>query len=237
MGNTHSMNNMSMLDQKKYQSEFLRYSQIPYESQFHQQQQSLHASNMNLHQFNKYKEQHQLANPVKVLPDVKFESKLRSTNNGAILHSGGTISARKESDVSRSLLSCHFPFLNEAFLFQCGLHRSKSISETQNTYLSNPHGMPTPPPQFRMQRASTQLSINLQQPMRANLNKNFGSSHDLKSAESKSSEKRQEKIREAKKGRAPPPPVTNNQSRIKVRTAFAKRLLEFSFHTFRRAPF
>lgn len=93
-------NNMSMLDQKRYQAEFLRYSQIPYESQYHQQHQSIHASNMNLHQFNKYKEQHALANPVKVLPDVNFESKLRSTNNGAILHSGGTISCRKESDVS-----------------------------------------------------------------------------------------------------------------------------------------
>lgn len=98
MGNTHSMNNMSMLDQKRYQAEFLRYSQIPYESQYHQQQQSIHASNMNLHQFNKYKEQ--LANPVKVLPDAKFEQKLRNTNNGAILHSGGTISGRKDSDVS-----------------------------------------------------------------------------------------------------------------------------------------
>lgn len=98
MGNTHSMNNMSMLDQKKYHSEFLRYSQIPYESQYHPQHQSLHASNMNLHQLNKYKEQH--PNPVKVLPDVKFEPKLRTTNNGAILNSGGTISGRKDSDVS-----------------------------------------------------------------------------------------------------------------------------------------
>lgn len=102
MGNTHSMNNMSMLDQKRYQAEFLRYSQIPYESQYHQQQQSIHASNMNLHQLNKYKEQQALVNPVKVLPDVKFEPKLRSTNNGAILQSGGTISARKDSDVSSS---------------------------------------------------------------------------------------------------------------------------------------
>lgn len=220
MGNTHSMNNMSMLDQKRYQAEFLRYSQIPYESQYHQQQQqhqSIHASNMNLHQFNKYKEQHALANPVKVLPDVKFEPKLRSTNNGAILQSGGTISARRDSDVR---WKSHIFSYNKShvLVFQCGLHRSKSISETQNTYLSNPHGMPTPPPQYRMQRASTQLSINLQPPMRANLNKNFGSSHDLKNNESKSIEKRQEKnSREAKKGRAPPPPVsTQNNNRIKV---------------------
>lgn len=78
--------------------------------------------------------------------------------------------------------------------------------------------MPTPPPQYRMQRASTQLSINLQQPLRTNLNKNFGSSHDLKSNDSKSNEKRQEKnSREAKKGRAPPPPQTSqNNNRIKV---------------------
>ena len=102
MGNTHSMNNMSMLDQKRYQAEFLRYSQIPYESQYHQQQQhqSLHASNMNLHQMKQYKDQHALPNPVKVLPDMNFEPKLRTTNNGNILNSGGTISGRRDSDVS-----------------------------------------------------------------------------------------------------------------------------------------
>jgi hypothetical protein len=90
--------------------------------------------------------------------------------------------------------------------------------------------MPAPPPQFqyKMQRASTQLSINLQQPpqLRANLHKNYGSSHDLKMPD-KSIERRQEKIRESKKinenvknenrkGRAPPPPTSSN-SRIKVR--------------------
>lgn len=51
--------------------------------------------------------------------------------------------------------------------------------------------------------------------MRANLNKNFGSSHDLKIAESRNNEKRLEKNRDMKKGRAPAPPVS--QSRIKVR--------------------
>lgn len=98
MGNTHSMNNLSMLDQKRYQTEFLRYSQIPYESQYRPQNPNL---NVNLHQYNKFKEPQQMPNPVKVLPDVKFEgpSKLRSTNNGAILQSGGTISGRKESEV------------------------------------------------------------------------------------------------------------------------------------------
>lgn len=113
----NNMNNMSMLDQKRYQAEFLRYSQIPYESQY-QQHQSLHASNMSLHQFNKYKEQSPIVNPVKVLPDVKFDSKLRTTNNGAILHSGGTISGRKESDVS---------VYNESRKFSCSLSIFHSV--------------------------------------------------------------------------------------------------------------
>lgn len=103
MGNTHSMNN-TMLDQKRYSAEFLRYSQIPYESQYQQQHQSMNA-NMNFHQFNEMrKQQNAVQNPVKVLPDVSFEPKLRTTNNGAILQSGGTISGRKDSDVSYILI-------------------------------------------------------------------------------------------------------------------------------------
>lgn len=112
MGNTNSMNNLSLVEQKRYSTEFLRYSQIPYESHHHQhqqqqqQQQQHHPSmnpNMSYHQYKYNKErgeQNGMPNPVKVLPDVKFEPKLRTTNNGAILQSGGTISGRKESDVS-----------------------------------------------------------------------------------------------------------------------------------------
>lgn len=69
--------------------------------------------------------------------------------------------------------------------------------------------------------------MNVQQPMRANLHKNYGSSHDLKSAESKSNEKRQEKNREAKKGRAPPPPVSGS-SRIKVKITFPLQWVSFN---------
>lgn len=91
--------------------------------------------------------------------------------------------------------------------------------------------MPMPfqqPPQFKMQRASTQLSINLNhQPMRGNLNKNFGSSHDLKMLpEVKTIEKKSmDKNRDFKKNRAAPPPPTSsvnqnsngNSNRMKVR--------------------
>lgn len=85
------------------------------------------------------------------------------------------------------------------------------------------------PPQFKMQRASTQLSISLNHQqhqahmMRGNLNKNFGSSHDLKLPEVKTTEKKNvEKMKEVKKTRAPPPPSANavnqnsNMNRTKV---------------------
>lgn len=66
-----------------------------------------------------------------------------------------------------------------------------------------------------MQRASTQLSINLHQNQQqqqqlmkggGNLNKKFGSSQDIKMQEYKSLDRRQEKAREIKKAKAPPPP-------------------------------
>lgn len=79
-------------------------------------------------------------------------------------------------------------------------------------------------PQFKMQRASTQLSISLnhhnQQHHQQNhlmrgggLNKHFGSSHDLKLPEVKTIEKKNaEKMKEIKKTRAPPPPTNGNNA-------------------------
>lgn len=65
--------------------------------------------------------------------------------------------------------------------------------------------------------------------MRANLNKNFGSSHDLK-GDMKSIERRQEKSREVKKGRAPPPPASNqSNSRIKVELCNIKLKIYITF--------
>lgn len=94
--------------------------------------------------------------------------------------------------------------------------------------MSSQPGQMQMPPQFKMQRASTQLSINLNhhQPMRGNLNKNFGSSHDLKFLpEVKTIERKNlDKSRDLKKSRAPPPPNNlpvnhsnnNNSNRMKV---------------------
>ena len=91
-----------MIDHKRQTTEFLRYSQIPYESQFRSPN-SNSTSHLNIHEIGKLRSSTNYPpnpNPVKVLPDVKFEPKLRTTNNGAILQSGGTISGRKDTEVS-----------------------------------------------------------------------------------------------------------------------------------------
>ena len=89
---------------------------------------------------------------------------------------------------------------------------------------------PIPHSHFKMQRASTQLSIN-HQPMRGNLNKNFGSSHDLKILpEVKTIEKKSlDKSRDFKKNRAAPPPPTALQSNQNINNR-KKVSLNFNWH-------
>lgn len=98
MGNSASVNNVSLLDQRRYQSEFLRYSQIPYDGKYQ------HQSNQNfdVNQSNHKDSQQSMMNAMKVLPEIKLEPKLKVTNNGAILSAGGTISGQKTSGVSFS---------------------------------------------------------------------------------------------------------------------------------------
>lgn len=88
---------------------------------------------------------------IKVLPELKEHSRLRATNNGIILQSGGTISGRRESVV--------------------GIHRSKSISSPQHEMRYK----------VGLQRHNTQLDMaidrRLQHEMEA---KRFGSEPDLR---------------------------------------------------------
>lgn len=86
MGNSASANNVSLLDQRRYQSEFLRYSQIPYDNGKYQPQ------NYDMSQLPPHLKDQMSA--MKVLPEIKTEPKLKSTNNGAILSAGGTISQK-----------------------------------------------------------------------------------------------------------------------------------------------
>ncbi|KAG5673689.1 hypothetical protein PVAND_003713 [Polypedilum vanderplanki] len=138
MGNSQSMNNLSLIEHRRQNTEFLRYSQIPYERPPPQQQ----LNHVNLREINNINGFSNLPKPIKVLPDVNNLPKLRSTNNGAILQTCGTITARKDTE--------------------CGLHRSKSISET------NPDDLFAIPSHFKMQRASTQLSITHTSKMKEN---------------------------------------------------------------------
>jgi hypothetical protein len=85
-----------------------------------------------------------LAAPIKVLPDPNgVPARLRTTNNGAILNSGGTLSGKK--------------------IAATGLYRSQSISATH-------HQSPQPakstanPPAYLMQRSQTLLHFNERKP-------------------------------------------------------------------------
>jgi hypothetical protein len=92
MGNSASANNVSLLDQRRYQSEFLRYSQIPYDGKYQPQ-------NYDMGQLPPHIKDQPMMHAMKVLPEIKLEPKLKITNNGAILSAGGTIS-QKPSGVS-----------------------------------------------------------------------------------------------------------------------------------------
>ena len=103
-------------------------------------------------------------------------------------------------------------YLNSNFdILQCGLHRSKSISESQNNYLSpNPNGTSgiTPSPVFKMQRASTQLSINHKAPIKHNFPKHYDDTVKLDTVEVKF--KKNHDLQ--KNHRAPQPPVNNSKN-------------------------
>lgn len=196
MGNTHSMNNLSLLDQQKKlnSSEFLRYSQIPYENHyFHEEEDPNNCPN------------NHLPSHIKVLPQLTPEHKLRSTNNGVIIQSGGTISGGKK-DLDVIYLFILFFSFNFFFFFffnyQINLHRSKSISETQSSYQNNHKEMK--PSSFSMHRSSTQLSMSYKDSLTKENCHNFA----------------EENLSGLKKNRAPQPPNKTNdytKSNSKVR--------------------
>jgi hypothetical protein len=117
MGNSNSMNvnSLSMLDENR----MLRYSQIPYENQGRQStrpQPNIPPSFYDM----KHSQNHQnhLNHQVRVLPEIKVEPKLKSTNNGYLLQSVGTISGIKKEEVN-SIYS--FLVLSSVKLFLCAI--------------------------------------------------------------------------------------------------------------------
>ncbi|XP_055922510.1 uncharacterized protein LOC129953382 [Eupeodes corollae] len=85
-------------------------------------------------------------NQIKVLPIVSSNLRLRSTRNGAILHSGGTISGRRESVLSNPTMT-----------------RSKTlIAENSEQYMNRTQFSTCKIPMTMMnQRSKTQLDINI----------------------------------------------------------------------------
>lgn len=144
---------------------------------------------------------------IKVLPELKGACRLRPTNNGNILHGGGTLSGRRD-------LALHN-----------GVFRTRSTSSTRSPDPSE--SVHAPHPNRLMQRSRTQLAITRGQPERKQSLENapmkrFGSEPDLRSSGDERNNSRKEDtrteidgnnfpkaklIRNKKKKAAPLPPI------------------------------
>lgn len=91
MGNSGSMHNLATaIDDHHYQSP----SWTPHH---HQHQHQQHSQHNHHHQSQQAYQRQPIAPQFKVLPDnVPGTRVLRTTNNGAILHNGGTLTNRKD---------------------------------------------------------------------------------------------------------------------------------------------
>ncbi|XP_063357839.1 uncharacterized protein LOC134647415 [Cydia amplana] len=127
----------------------------------------------------------------KVLPSLTESPRLRSTDNGAILHSGGTISGRRPTSVvPETTRTSHGHVHSNAY-------RSRSAGATSDSELRARERDP-------LHRSYTNLDLRHNE--NGGLNKRFGSEPDLREEEPKQKCKRHFR----KKYRAPPPP-TNDQ--------------------------
>ncbi len=102
---------------------------------------------------------------IKVLPELKGGARLRATNNGNILHGGGTLSGRRD------------------LVLHNGVFRTRSTSSTRSPDPSEANAPPHP--HQLMQRSQTQLNIVRKQSGISNLPENnpmkrFGSEPDLR---------------------------------------------------------
>lgn len=103
---------------------------------------------------------------IKVLPELKGGARLRATNNGNILHGGGTLSGRRD------------------LVLHNGVFRTRSTSSTRSPEPSE-QNVRVPHPHQLMQRSQTQLNIIRNQPGLSRLPENnpikrFGSEPDLR---------------------------------------------------------
>ncbi|XP_077291704.1 uncharacterized protein LOC143915135 [Arctopsyche grandis] len=144
------------------------------------------------------------ASHLKVLPDIDTNPRLRSTNNGAILQSGGTISGRRP-------LSLALPHDRDPSLHN-GVYRSKSISQDYETerpsrfsYLSNQRDP--------LHRSHTHLHLDQPEETFEMQSKRFGSEPDLRNSQETQTKTKITNKNLKKKYKAPPPPphIQNDQ--------------------------
>lgn len=145
---------------------------------------------------------------IKVLPELKGVARLRSTNNGNILHGGGTLSGRRD------------------LVLHNGVFRTRSTSSTRSPDPTE-QNVRIPHPNRLMQRSQTQLNITRDQSGINKLQENvpmkrFGSEPDLRGSgderndsqkgdsrnnNDKSNLPKAKLIRNKKKKAAPLPPI------------------------------
>lgn len=150
---------------------------------------------------------------IKVLPELKGGARLRATNNGNILHGGGTLSGRRD------------------LVLHNGVFRTKSTSSTRSPDPSQDN-VRVPHPHQLMQRSQTHLNIIRNKPGLNKLPENnpikrFGSEPDLRGSGDeindiqkgdsrgnidKNNLPKAKLIRNKKKKAAPLPPIPTNQA-------------------------
>ncbi|KAG4078656.1 hypothetical protein HA402_015246 [Bradysia odoriphaga] len=146
---------------------------------------------------------------IKVLPELKGGARLRPTNNGNILHGGGTLSGRRD------------------LVLHNGVFRTRSTSSTRSPDPSDTSTRLPPHPHQLMQRSQTQLNIIRKQPGLSKLpennpikrsgsepdlrgsgdERNDGSKMDSRGNMDKNNLPKAKLIRNKKKKAAPLPPV------------------------------
>ncbi|CAH0694883.1 unnamed protein product [Spodoptera exigua] len=126
----------------------------------------------------------------KVLPTLCESPRLRSTDNGAILHSGGTISGRRPNTIHENVPHGHV---------HANVYRSRSAGTSGDS--SEIRSRERDP----LHRSHTNLELRHDS---SSINKRFGSEPDLRIEEEQKTRNGNKHFR--KKYRAPPPPTNDN---------------------------
>ncbi|KAJ6644390.1 hypothetical protein Bhyg_09359 [Pseudolycoriella hygida] len=145
---------------------------------------------------------------IKVLPELKGATRLRATNNGNILHGGGTLTGRRELVLhngvfrTRSTSSTRSPDPSELNVRVPHPHQLMQRSQTQLNIIRNPPGLTKLPENDPIKRSGSEPDLRGSGDERNDLEK--------KNSRVESSLPKTKLIRNKKKKAAPPPPTQAN---------------------------